>query len=179
MCAAHHKRRALFIGIVFLPQTRLLLASMYRSNFASLPSRQPESDSDADSVCTEDAHSFLESGATLVPVVSAGSKNWSIVRDTAYIFITGPTKSWHTSSRTPRLLSLILHSTLIAMHLALLGIWARGLEHRLTVAQRNQTIVSFLITAIMAAFGSVCISCLNSDGSTESCSRYIQRYWCS
>jgi hypothetical protein len=59
------------------------------------------------------------------------------------------------SARTLRLASWILHSTLVAIHVALIGIWARGLEHHLIFSLDTQKIVSLLITAISTAFGTV------------------------
>ncbi|KAJ7325388.1 hypothetical protein DFH08DRAFT_1028130 [Mycena albidolilacea] len=59
------------------------------------------------------------------------------------------------SSRALHILSLVLHSLLIGIHLALLAIWARGLEHRITFSLDNQKIVNFLITAIANTFGTL------------------------
>ncbi|KAF7368541.1 hypothetical protein MVEN_00177400 [Mycena venus] len=66
-----------------------------------------------------------------------------------------PKSSWFTTPKALRLSSLILHSALVVMHLALLGIWARGLEHRFTVTLENQKLASFLITATSTAFGTI------------------------
>ncbi|KAJ7429478.1 hypothetical protein B0H11DRAFT_2406012 [Mycena galericulata] len=63
-----------------------------------------------------------------------------------------PKSSSYTASRTLRLSSLVLHSALVVMHLTLLGIWASGLEHRVTVVLENQNLASFLITATTTAF---------------------------
>ncbi|KAJ6507623.1 hypothetical protein DFH09DRAFT_1101011 [Mycena vulgaris] len=52
-----------------------------------------------------------------------------------------------------RLLCLILHPTLVAIHLVLVGIWAKELEHRFTYPLEHQKIVTFLITAISTTFG--------------------------
>ncbi|KAJ6478460.1 hypothetical protein DFH09DRAFT_1341886 [Mycena vulgaris] len=54
-----------------------------------------------------------------------------------------------------RLLSSILHPTLVAIHLVLVGIWAKELEHRLIFPLEHQKIVTFLITAISTTFGVV------------------------
>ncbi|KAJ7325382.1 hypothetical protein DFH08DRAFT_1085128 [Mycena albidolilacea] len=59
------------------------------------------------------------------------------------------------SSRTLHFLSLVLHSLLVGIHLALLAIWARGLEHRITFSLDNQKIVDFFITAIANTFGTL------------------------
>lgn len=67
----------------------------------------------------------------------------------------GSERSWLTPARNLRLSSLILHSTLIVIHLTLLGIWAGELEHRLAVSLENQKIVSFVITASTTTFGTV------------------------
>ncbi|KAJ7721331.1 hypothetical protein B0H14DRAFT_3170330 [Mycena olivaceomarginata] len=63
-----------------------------------------------------------------------------------------PKSSWFTTPKALRLSSLILHSALVVIHLVLLGIWARGLEHRFTVALENEKVTSFLITATSTAF---------------------------
>lgn len=61
------------------------------------------------------------------------------------------------SSASLCLLSLVLHSVLVAAHVVLLGIWAKGLEHRFVFGLEHQKIASFLITAITQTFGTVCI----------------------
>ncbi|KAJ7814353.1 hypothetical protein B0H14DRAFT_3149467 [Mycena olivaceomarginata] len=66
-----------------------------------------------------------------------------------------PKRSWFTTPKALRLSSLIFHSALVVIHLALLGIWARGLEHQFTVALDNQKVASFLITATSTAFGTI------------------------
>ncbi|KAJ7343832.1 hypothetical protein DFH08DRAFT_810378 [Mycena albidolilacea] len=66
-----------------------------------------------------------------------------------------PKRSWFTTSTALRLSSLILHSALVVIHLALVVIWARGLEHRFTVALENEKVASFLITATSTAFGTI------------------------
>ncbi|KAJ7907416.1 hypothetical protein B0H13DRAFT_1879675 [Mycena leptocephala] len=66
-----------------------------------------------------------------------------------------PKGSWFTTPKALRLSSLILHSAMVIMHLALLGIWARGLEHRFTVALENEKVASFIITATSTAFGTI------------------------
>jgi hypothetical protein len=72
-----------------------------------------------------------------------------------------------------RLLSLILHSTLIAIHLLLIAIWAKGLEQRLVFSLDNQSIVSLIITAISTTFGTVRIS-ISSDQASELYPRFIR-----
>ncbi|KAF7349857.1 hypothetical protein MVEN_01286200 [Mycena venus] len=64
-----------------------------------------------------------------------------------------PKSSWFATPKALRLSSVILHSALVVIHLALVGIWARGLEHRITVALENQKVASFLVTASSTAFG--------------------------
>ncbi|KAJ7088939.1 hypothetical protein C8R44DRAFT_751623 [Mycena epipterygia] len=66
-----------------------------------------------------------------------------------------PKKSWQTASSTLRVSSFIFHSLLVAVHLALVGIWARGLEQHITVGLDNQKFASFLITATTTAFGTI------------------------
>jgi hypothetical protein len=45
-------------------------------------------------------------------------------------------------------MSLILHSTLVAIHLALLGMWAKGVDNRLVFSLDHKNSISFAITAI-------------------------------
>ncbi|KAJ7080307.1 hypothetical protein C8R44DRAFT_824305 [Mycena epipterygia] len=59
------------------------------------------------------------------------------------------------SSAPLRLLSLILHSGLVAIHVVLIVIWSKDLEHRLVFSLEHQKIVSFLITAITQTFGTI------------------------
>ncbi|KAJ7437404.1 hypothetical protein FB451DRAFT_1378620 [Mycena latifolia] len=66
-----------------------------------------------------------------------------------------PAKPWFKSTEALRILSLSLHSTLIAIHLALVGVWAKGLEHHLISTLENQKLVSSLITAILTTFGTI------------------------
>ncbi|KAJ7763007.1 hypothetical protein B0H16DRAFT_1718840 [Mycena metata] len=66
-----------------------------------------------------------------------------------------PPKRWLKSSSNLGLISLVLHSALIALHLALIGVWAGSLEHRLMFSLDNQKTVSFLITAISQTFGTI------------------------
>ncbi|KAJ7506034.1 hypothetical protein B0H11DRAFT_328788 [Mycena galericulata] len=59
------------------------------------------------------------------------------------------------SSRFLRLISVCLHSTLLAIHLVLVVVWSKGIQHRLTFPLEHQSIVSFFITAITTAFGTI------------------------
>ncbi|KAJ7112154.1 hypothetical protein C8R44DRAFT_882549 [Mycena epipterygia] len=57
------------------------------------------------------------------------------------------------SSKSLRRSSLILHSIIVAIHLALVGIWANKLEHQATFSLEQQSMISFAITAITTTFG--------------------------
>ncbi|KAJ7795987.1 hypothetical protein B0H14DRAFT_2391119, partial [Mycena olivaceomarginata] len=59
------------------------------------------------------------------------------------------------SLRTLNFLSLVLHSLLVGIHLVLLAIWAKGLEHRIVFSLDNQKIVNLLITGIANTFGTI------------------------
>ncbi|KAJ7920478.1 hypothetical protein B0H13DRAFT_2422460 [Mycena leptocephala] len=83
-------------------------------------------------------------------------------------------RSWFTTSRTLRLSSLILHSALVTIHLAFVGIWAGGLEHRFTVALKNEKLVSFLISATTTAFGTIYSALLVFATQTLSMRRSLQ-----
>ncbi|KAJ7144492.1 hypothetical protein C8R44DRAFT_973968 [Mycena epipterygia] len=67
----------------------------------------------------------------------------------------GSKKSALKSSGLLRLVSLILHLALVAIHLALIYIWAKELEHNLVFSLDHQKIVSLLITAITQTFGTI------------------------
>ncbi|KAF7374154.1 hypothetical protein MSAN_00297100 [Mycena sanguinolenta] len=60
---------------------------------------------------------------------------------------------WLTSSRILSFSSAILHLTLIMIHLILLCVWWRRLEHRLIIPMGSQTVVSLGITALATTFG--------------------------
>ncbi|KAJ6529839.1 hypothetical protein B0H19DRAFT_1082946 [Mycena capillaripes] len=64
-----------------------------------------------------------------------------------------PQRSSSQSSRFLSLLSLILHLTLVAIHLAFLGIWATKLEHKAILSLEHQAIASFVVTAISTTCG--------------------------
>ncbi|KAJ7318429.1 hypothetical protein DFH08DRAFT_1086636 [Mycena albidolilacea] len=51
--------------------------------------------------------------------------------------------------------SLILHSMLVGIHLALLTIWAKELEHGITFSLDNQKMMNFPITAIANTLGTI------------------------
>ncbi|KAF8158672.1 hypothetical protein K438DRAFT_2026078 [Mycena galopus ATCC 62051] len=56
-------------------------------------------------------------------------------------------RSWLTSSLALRLFSLSLHFTLVALHVALIVVWATGPEHRTLVSAERHRIVSLLVSA--------------------------------
>ncbi|KAJ7762998.1 hypothetical protein B0H16DRAFT_1883880 [Mycena metata] len=111
---------------------------MHNSLFHSIPPKR----SDADLVPTEDGNSaddtLLESVTTLLRTSREA-----------------PPKPRLKSSSNLGLISLVLHSALIALHLALIGIWAGSVEHRLVFSLENQKTVSFLITAISQTLGTI------------------------
>ncbi|KAF7372644.1 hypothetical protein MVEN_00127500 [Mycena venus] len=86
----------------------------------------------------------------------------------------GLKQSWHMTSRTLRLLSLILHSILVTVHLALIGIWARRLEHHVLVGLGNQKFASFLIAATTTACGTIYSAVLVFVTQTLSMRRSLQ-----
>ncbi|KAJ6459561.1 hypothetical protein C8R45DRAFT_1030424 [Mycena sanguinolenta] len=71
-----------------------------------------------------------------------------------------PKKSILKSSRTFRILSLILHCALVGIHFALMVVWAMGMEHRLEVSQDHARIISLLVTAITTTFGTIYLALL-------------------
>ncbi|KAJ7164138.1 hypothetical protein C8R46DRAFT_1192909 [Mycena filopes] len=64
-----------------------------------------------------------------------------------------PTRSWFHSTNTLRLVSLTLHSLLVAIHLGLLVVWSKNLEHRIVFSLDRQRTVSFILTAVTTTFG--------------------------
>ncbi|KAJ7454390.1 hypothetical protein FB451DRAFT_1565274 [Mycena latifolia] len=85
-----------------------------------------------------------------------------------------PMTPWLRSTKILRLLSLILHSTLVVIHLALIGVWAKGLEHHLVFTLENQKPVSLLITAILTTFGTIYSAVLVLVMQTLSIQRSLQ-----
>ncbi|KAF7344292.1 hypothetical protein MVEN_01720700 [Mycena venus] len=66
-----------------------------------------------------------------------------------------PKRSVLQSSSSLRLLSVILHSTLIVIHLVLLGVWAKELQHNVVFSLEHQKLASLFITSITTTFGTV------------------------
>lgn len=64
---------------------------------------------------------------------------------------------WLTSSLALRLFSLSLHFTLVALHVALIVMWATGPEHHTLVSAEHHWIVSLLVSASSTMFTTVCI----------------------
>ncbi|KAJ7437394.1 hypothetical protein FB451DRAFT_178349 [Mycena latifolia] len=85
-----------------------------------------------------------------------------------------PTTPWFQSTKTLRRLSLVLHSTLFVIHLALIWVWAKGLEHHLVFTLENQKLVSLLITAILTTFGTIYSAVLVLVTQTLSIRRSLQ-----
>ncbi|KAJ7115671.1 hypothetical protein C8R44DRAFT_793142 [Mycena epipterygia] len=144
--------------------------SMYRSSFPALPSTELhiEGIRSATSPPGEDpADTVLNSATTLLPKAREGSET-IIPRPAA------PKESWHTASSTLRIWSLILHSLLLAIYLTLVGVWAGGLEHRVTVGLQNQKVASFLVTASTTAFGTIYSALLVLVTQTLSMRRSLQ-----
>ncbi|KAJ7698553.1 hypothetical protein B0H17DRAFT_1196662 [Mycena rosella] len=59
------------------------------------------------------------------------------------------------SSTTLRWVSFTLHSSLIAVHLALAVVWSKGLQNRVVFSLEHQQIVSFVITAVTTTIGTI------------------------
>ncbi|KAJ7469780.1 hypothetical protein B0H11DRAFT_2043369 [Mycena galericulata] len=88
---------------------------------------------------------------------------------------TGPAQSSFLTSGALSLASLILHSLLVAVHVILLGVWAKELEHRVTFSLKHQRIASFLITAISTTIGTAYSALLVFITQTLSIRRNLQR----
>ncbi|KAJ6488811.1 hypothetical protein C8R45DRAFT_1097163 [Mycena sanguinolenta] len=83
---------------------------------------------------------------------------------------------WYTTTRTLRILAVLLHSLLIAAHLVLVGIWARELEHRITVALDHQKLMAYVITTTTTTFGTVYSAVLVFVTQKLSTRHSLQRY---
>ncbi|KAJ7794609.1 hypothetical protein B0H14DRAFT_2922762 [Mycena olivaceomarginata] len=89
----------------------------------------------------------------------------------------GPrTESPLQTTKALRILCVIMHLTLVAIHLVLVGVWSTQVEHRLVFALEHQKIVSLLITAIMTTFGTIYSALLVFVTQTLSMRRGLQRY---
>ncbi|KAJ7763002.1 hypothetical protein B0H16DRAFT_1805847 [Mycena metata] len=106
---------------------------------SSLPHSIPLNRSNADSISKEDIDFLLEPAPNLLRMPREGAR---------------ASRIQPVSSTNLGLLSLVLH-VLIALHLALIGIWAGSVEHRLVFSLDNQKSVSFLITTIAQIFGTI------------------------
>ncbi|KAJ7483773.1 hypothetical protein B0H11DRAFT_2279776 [Mycena galericulata] len=71
-----------------------------------------------------------------------------------------PEVDWFRTSAGLRWISAVLHSFLVALHLALLAIWTGHLEHRAVFVLDQQKTVSFLIAAISTSFVTIYSSVL-------------------
>ncbi|KAJ6491072.1 hypothetical protein C8R45DRAFT_1213169 [Mycena sanguinolenta] len=70
--------------------------------------------------------------------------------------------------------SLLLHSTLVTLHFALVGIWAKGMEHRITFSLDDQALISLVITVISTTFGAIYSALLVYVSQTLSMHRNIK-----
>ncbi|KAJ7662606.1 hypothetical protein DFH06DRAFT_1190436 [Mycena polygramma] len=73
-----------------------------------------------------------------------------------------------------RFLSIVLHSVLVAIHLALLAIWSKEAEHRVIFSLDRQKTVSFTITAITTGFGTIYLGLIVFVTQTISVRRLLQ-----
>jgi hypothetical protein len=81
------------------------------------------------------------------------------------------------SGKSLRLLSLCFHSTLVVVHIALVPVWFRRLEHRVVFGLTYQTMVSFLITAVTQTFGTVRFFVLPYTLRLRIRNRFISQRW--
>ncbi|KAJ7230925.1 hypothetical protein B0H12DRAFT_1077329 [Mycena haematopus] len=104
----------------------------------SFSSTKVDLESNYSTAPTHDSDTLLDSATSLLTMTHKGH---------------APTRPWHSATRTLRISALILHSVLIAAHFLLIGIWAKGLEYRITIALEDQKLVSFLLTSTTTACG--------------------------
>jgi hypothetical protein len=67
---------------------------------------------------------------------------------------------------------------MVAIHLALLAVWAFRLELRLVFALQNQNTVSSFIAATATTFGTVCDVIFAAGTTLNPVFRFIPRFWC-
>ncbi|KAJ7123460.1 hypothetical protein C8R44DRAFT_735107 [Mycena epipterygia] len=84
-----------------------------------------------------------------------------------------PLHGFH-SSKALQFFSLLLHSTLVAIHVLLVVVWYGALEHRAAFSLRNQKIVSLVITATTTTFGTIYSALLVFVTQTLSMRRNLQ-----
>ncbi|KAJ7674473.1 hypothetical protein B0H14DRAFT_3178118 [Mycena olivaceomarginata] len=115
----------------------------FRSTSSQL---HPDSDENVSMRDDDSAESLLHSAVELLKISREAYSRLSTSAPKARRF---------NSSRALQVLSLVLHSLLVGIHLALLAIWAKGLEHRIVFSLDNQKIVNLLITAIANTIGTI------------------------
>ncbi|KAJ7156281.1 hypothetical protein C8R46DRAFT_1294945 [Mycena filopes] len=71
-----------------------------------------------------------------------------------------PAGTWFQSTGVFRLVSLVLHALLIAIHLGLLIVWSKNLEHRVVFSIERQRTVSFILTAVTTTVGTTYLAVL-------------------
>ncbi|KAJ7176723.1 hypothetical protein C8R46DRAFT_1346698 [Mycena filopes] len=59
------------------------------------------------------------------------------------------------STTALRWISFALHSVIVAVHIALVVVWSKRLEHQVVFSLEHQQIVSFVITAVSTAIGTI------------------------
>ncbi|KAJ6503856.1 hypothetical protein C8R45DRAFT_973929 [Mycena sanguinolenta] len=65
------------------------------------------------------------------------------------------TQPWIKSTKTLSLLSAALHLILVVIHLALVAVWHMRVEHGFVFSLEHQTTISFSITAVTTALGTI------------------------
>ncbi|KAJ7112153.1 hypothetical protein C8R44DRAFT_250750 [Mycena epipterygia] len=118
------------------------MTPMYHQLFRSVPER--------------DLH--LDGASTLDGVSKLDDSNDILLNSATSLLqrsYEAPKRSRLDSSKFLCWASLVLHPTLVALHLGLVGIWAKGLEHRVTFSLDNQATVSFAVTAVTTTFTAV------------------------
>jgi hypothetical protein len=130
---------------------------MSHAHFRSVPCQELHLDDYSSSISAQDndtVDTLVLSATNLLRASREGySKYLYFLYTLAYLADSAPKRSTLKSSRTLRLLSSILHCTLVAIHLALIAIWKTGLESRLIFPLEDQKVVSFMITVIPTSFG--------------------------
>ncbi|KAJ7898488.1 hypothetical protein B0H13DRAFT_2520202 [Mycena leptocephala] len=98
---------------------------MHRSHFCAVPSKEPHLDDSSRTTegDNKSADTLLNSATTLLRTSREAPKRSALM-----------------SSPSLRIFSFILHSALVAIHLGLIGIWAKRLEHHLVFSLDNQTL---------------------------------------
>ncbi|KAJ7156399.1 hypothetical protein C8R46DRAFT_431094 [Mycena filopes] len=112
---------------------------MQRVPFLSSPANESDDGGELQTLATE------YKGTPLTPSQPTFLPTWG----------KSPARSWILSTKDLRVCSAVLHTVLIIIHITLLLVSSKGLEHRVIFPLDQQRRVSLIITAVATAFGTI------------------------